>query len=797
MSGSDDDVDEVDDVDDEEKDNGGGANLFSMILQAAPIILDGVKFFWGKKEEKNEKEENKELEQKLSNQLDALKNEKSEMEKINKQNENRIKQLEEMMRQNLEDQKRKELEREKELIEKEREKKQKEIEDNKREQEAILKCKQSLTNQYTKGILKTMKNFSIEEEKWLNSLSDQNKLTILRKKLNSLFHELYSNEKIEEKINRKFIDILKNTANKKELNKMNFMIIGSSGVGKSTLINQIFGEDLAEEGSGKRCTAIGKKYISKKVPFLTLYDSVGTEIGEGHTLEQVQNETLDEITKNLNINDPNEHIHCIVYCTTSNRIFKDELKVILKIREKYDGKKLPIVIVFTRALDDDEVESKRKAINEFLNEFGEKISDDIFGITFIKVHAKEKISKRMGKKVCEPCFGLSNLIETCHKKGAKSYTIAIKNSLIEIAKNSFIGYIQQISEILINNINFYLYLSKKFQPNFSDFISYCFEKITDIENQKGIKESELDLLEKYVSNNTKEANKFEQNKENKNCVYCKNPPKSPFKCGICKSFACEECYLGQFERAEIIKCPVCDSSESFNLCQENENKINEPININNNNIISNINLLQNNLNMESRNSVSIYVEEFKKEMLEVVNDKFEEFVNQEAKNIYFELLEKFKQNTIDNNMNMKGAMKSREELTSEAATELKNQLRQPCEENFLKKMSSNLFRDIIKIFVNEMTCKIKNFVKNLNNNKEVNKFFEFLENDKDKQKLKIDDKFDELVRILRKKEEQSQEKALKYEYGYGDENDDNGESGETGETGESGESVPSSSYKYK
>jgi len=96
-----------------------------------------------------------------------------------------------------------------------------------------------------------------------------------------------------------------------------------------------------------------------------------------------------------------------------------------------------------------------------------------------------------------------------------------------------------------------------------------------------------------------------------------------------------------------------------------------------------------------------------------------------------------------------------------------------------------------------MTCKIKNFVKNINNNKEVNKFFEFLENDKDKQKLKIDDKFDELVRILRKKEEQSQEKALKYEYGYGDENDENGESGETGETGESGESVPSSSYKYK
>ena len=39
---------------------------------------------------------------------------------------------------------------------------------------------------------------------------------------------------------------------------------------------------------------IEKEYISKKVPFLTLYDSVGTEIGEGHTLEDVQNDTLEE-----------------------------------------------------------------------------------------------------------------------------------------------------------------------------------------------------------------------------------------------------------------------------------------------------------------------------------------------------------------------------------------------------------------------------------------------------------------------------------------------------------------------
>jgi ribosome biogenesis GTPase A len=257
-----------------------------------------------------------------------------------------------MMKNNLEEQKKKEVEREKELIEKEKKRREEEIEENLRIQNAIVECKKLLNNELMKGIFQALQNYYVEEEKWLNKLNDENiqkKLSIFKKKLNILFQELYQHEQVKEKMTEEFKNIIKKTANNTELKRMNFMIIGSSGVGKSTLINELFGEKVAEEGSGKRCTTKGTKYTSTKVPFLTLYDSVGTEIGQGHTLEEVQNETLEEVTKNLNINDPNEHIHCIIYCTTYNRIFKDELKVILKIREKYDGKRLPIVIVFTRA----------------------------------------------------------------------------------------------------------------------------------------------------------------------------------------------------------------------------------------------------------------------------------------------------------------------------------------------------------------------------------------------------------------------------------------------------------------
>ena len=768
-----------------------------------PFIIKGIKSFLSDDNEKTNNDD-EHLEKKFSKKLEELKFEKEEMEKKNKQYEKRLEQLNEiMMNNNLERQKIKELERQIELIEIEKMRHQEEIEKNKRTQIAINECKVSLNNELTKGILKALRNYSAEEEKWLNKINNENiqkQLSSFKQKLTLLFQDLFIYEKINEKMTKEFIKILQKNTNKIELNKMNFMIIGSSGVGKSTLINQLLGEKLAEEGNGKRCTIIGTSYTSKKFPFLTLYDSVGTEIGEGHTLEKVQNETLDEITKNLNINDPNEHIHCIFYCTTSNRIFEDELKVILKIREKYDGKRLPIIIVFTRAIDEEDIESKKDIINEFLKKYGEEISDDIFGISFIKVHAKEKVGEKMGKKYCDPCFGLSELISLAYKKGEKSYKIAIKNSLVEIGKNTFYNYIQSISNYLSNNINFYLYLSKKFEPNFSDYISYSFEKITDIVNKEGVTENELEKLENYLGNKLFETktNKIiipkneNINSKEKICIYCENNPKNAYKCE-CGTFACEKCYLNLYEYNDSVTCLICGKSESY--IQEKTNQIQDSIiletnNYNeydnydndyengtfsdyeekkifndNKNFDSIINILPNNLSMESKNSIYESVIEFKEAMIKEVSLDFEKFIQNEVKNIYYEILEKYNENFINNGFNMKGAMKSKEEIMETAEKEIKNQLLKPAEENFLKKMSSNLFQEINTIFKNEMLNKVIEFINNLNNNKEVNKFiqnFDIIPNE-DKN-LKIKQQFDEYIDKLKQKEVESQEKALKYQY---------------------------------
>ena len=148
-------------------------------------------------------------------------------------------------------------------------------------------------------------------------------------------------------------------------------------------------------------------------------------------------------------------------------------------------------------------------------------------------------------------------------------------------------------------------------------------------------------------------------------------------------------------------------------------------------------------------------------MLEVVGEKLEGFIKNEVTEIYFSILEKYKESLMNIDIKGKGVMKSKEELTTEAANEIKSKLQKPAEENFLKAVASNLFQNIIKIFQEEMINKLFEFIKDT---EEINKCFsEF--NDlipHEDQSLKIEGQFQDYIKNLKKKEIESQEKALKY-----------------------------------
>ncbi|MCQ2733533.1 50S ribosome-binding GTPase [Helicobacter pylori] len=87
---------------------------------------------------------------------------------------------------------------------------------------------------------------------------------------------------------------------KKEKLKMNVLLMGATGVGKSSLINALFGKEIAKTGVGKPITQHLKKYVDEEKG-LILWDTKGIEDkGYENTLESIKKEmegsfkTLDE-----------------------------------------------------------------------------------------------------------------------------------------------------------------------------------------------------------------------------------------------------------------------------------------------------------------------------------------------------------------------------------------------------------------------------------------------------------------------------------------------------------------------
>ena len=222
---------------------------------------------------KGKKGGNMRIEEALQFQINDLRNQIFNIEDINRRNEETIRILLELLdNNNLEEREKKEYENKIKLLEKEKEEKELQILQLEKEKESIEKSRKFLSNEFTESIFEIVNNFSEVEEKWIDFLQGPEidyTISQLKEQLGNLFDKLYENEKVFKKINNQFINNIKTSFIQKELRKMNFIIIGNSGVGKSTLINEIFGEQLAREGNGKRTTLESKKYESKLVPFLS------------------------------------------------------------------------------------------------------------------------------------------------------------------------------------------------------------------------------------------------------------------------------------------------------------------------------------------------------------------------------------------------------------------------------------------------------------------------------------------------------------------------------------------------
>lgn len=135
-----------------------------------------------------------------------------------------------------------------------------------------------------------------------------------------------------------------------ELNKLNVMVLGKTGVGKSTLINNMFMENIVETGSGKPVTQNIRKVTKTNFP-LAIYDTPGLELGGEHDIENLLNQVIDIIKKGVSSGDVGEAIHCIWYCinTQSDRFEQTEIDFLKNFLNKTSIYDIPIIIVLTKS----------------------------------------------------------------------------------------------------------------------------------------------------------------------------------------------------------------------------------------------------------------------------------------------------------------------------------------------------------------------------------------------------------------------------------------------------------------
>ena len=275
------------------------------------------------------------------------------------------------------------------------EKKRKELMEKRRISNLKYSFKKKYRNYKSEKVHIILKDFEDNKSKTF-CIEDISEL--IKGKTVNIIRDIFTTEIIVTPIKTQLKNFIKNAKRRiKKVKNLNIILVGPSGAGKSTLINKILNVK-ADIGFGLPVTEKIEMYSSEEIPFLRLVDSRGIEKDPKADINFIYQEISNYIKKQIETNDPDKFIHCIWYCWAADtRLEEVEFNLLKQLGEEYTLDKLPIIIVYTKAISIDSVEKAKKFLKE------RNIENDFADILAVEMKTKTNDSKIIN---VIPPFGL-------------------------------------------------------------------------------------------------------------------------------------------------------------------------------------------------------------------------------------------------------------------------------------------------------------------------------------------------------------------------------------------------------
>ena len=183
--------------------------------------------------------------------------------------------------------------------------------------------------------------------------------------------------------------------------KFNIILCGATGVGKSSLVNAVFGEEIVKSGVGSPVTQHLEK-ITVPRKGLVLWDTKGIESKDyENTINQLKNDILHAFNDSSHEDDV-PHLGWVCIDSSGARIEERDIEIIGILREK----EIPVVVVFTKILGDESADFIEAAISEINAHHGDFING-----RYVKVNSRE----RKILNISIPVSGLDDLVDISFK----------------------------------------------------------------------------------------------------------------------------------------------------------------------------------------------------------------------------------------------------------------------------------------------------------------------------------------------------------------------------------------------